>query len=198
MKTSILAIRDILLTKQVRTFSARDLGSLLGLSKRMALYYLEKGIKEGLFSQVKRGCYFLKTNPPSEPEIANQLYRPSYVSFEYALAYYNILPEMVYTITSATTKPTREFSVNKKNYRYTTIKPSAYTGYEMKVIEERRFLIAEPEKALADYLYTVSLGRRALSERLELSSLSINKIKIYTALFASKSLETLVIKLLDK
>lgn len=198
MTISSLAIRDALLAKHLRTFSAREFGALLSLSDRQTLYYLEKGVKDGLFTQVKRGLYYLKTDPPFELEIANQLYQPSYVSLEYALAYHNLLPEMVYIITSATTKPTREFLVEDKIYRYTTIKPSAYTGYELKIVDGKRFLIADPEKAVADYLYAVSLGRRSLSERLDLSTTDINKIKTYADLFASKSLTTLVFKLLSK
>ncbi len=198
MKKSLLAIRDTLLAKHLPIFSAREFGVLLSLSNRQTLYYLQKGAENGLFIQAKRGIYYLKTDPPSELEIANQLYRPSYISFEFALAYYNLLPEMVYTITSATTKPTREYTVETKIFRYTTIKLSAYTGYEMKVANHKRFFIAEPEKAIVDYLYAVSLGRRALSERLDLSTVDIKKIKIYTTLFASKSLNALVTKVFQK
>ncbi|MDP1721674.1 MAG: hypothetical protein Q8L37_00540 [Candidatus Gottesmanbacteria bacterium] len=198
MKTSFLGIRDTLLAKHLPIFSAREFGVLLSLSNRQTLYYLQKGTENGLFIQAKRGMYYLKTDPPSELEIANQLYRPSYLSFEFALAYYNILPDMVYTITSATTKPTREYMVDSKSFRYTTIKLRAYTGYEMKVADHKRFFIADPEKAIVDYLYAVSLGRRALSERLDLSTVDVNKVKIYTKLFASKSLNALVAKVFDK
>ena len=190
-----LSIRDKLIFKQVRTFSARELGGLLSLSSRQTLYYLKKGVTDGLFIKVKRGSYYLKTDPPTELEIANQLCRPSYVSFEYALAFYNLLPEMVYTITSATTKSTRQYSTDTRSFQYTSIKTQAFTGYTLKIEENHRFLIADPEKAVVDYLYLVSLGRRALSERLDLSIVKINKIKFYARLFASKSLDALITKL---
>ena len=172
MAISSLSIRKILLESNTRVFSARELGELLNLSSRQSLYYLEKGLKEGLFSQIKRGLYSLKNDLPSELEIANRLYRPSYVSFEYALAYYNLVPEMVYKVTSATTKTTREFVTSDKTYSYSTIKPEAYTGYELKIIDEKRFLMAEVEKAVIDYLYLVSLNKRAWLERLDLSSVN--------------------------
>lgn len=192
MAISSLNIRKTLLENRVRVFSTREMGELLKLSSRQSLYYLEKGLREGLFCQLKRGLYSLKNDLPSEPEIANRLYRPSYVSFEYALAYYNLIPEMVYKLTSATTKTTREFTIEGKTFSYSTIKPGAYTGYELKVIEEKRFLIAEKEKAVVDYLYLVSLDKRALLERLDLSSVNKNKIKFYANLFNNKSLNKLI------
>src|SRR3989344_4187503 len=192
MTMSIMTIRDALLHKGLHTFTARELEEVLKLSPRRTLYYLEKGQSNGLLTQLKRGLYCLKTDPPSELEIANRLYRPSYVSFEYALAHYNILPEMVYVITSATTKPTREFNVGEKTYRFTTIKKSVYTGHVLIISNQKLYLMAEPEKALTDYLYTVCVGRRAMSERLTTSSLDRTKVNSYAKLFSRPSLIQLI------
>ena len=152
--------------------------------------------------RLKRGVYALKTDPPNEEEIANVLYQPSYISFEYALAHYNILPEMTYTVTSATTKPTRLFTCNKTAYSYRTIKESAYTGYSLVKKENRSFLLAEPEKALVDYLYFVSLGKHRLNDRLlihlkeqnyyKTGDLRKETIITYTKLFDHEQLEKLV------
>lgn len=192
MKYTVLMIRDTLLNKKIRTFTARELASLFSMSPRKSLYYLEHGLQTGLFTKLKRGMYSLKTDPPTEQEIANQLYRPSYLSYEYALAYYNILPEMVYTITSATTKSTRSFVVGEKTYSYTSIKATAYTGYELKMVNDQRFLIAEPEKAFVDYLYLVVLGRRQTNDRLDIRRLDRKKVKTYAKLFKRKKLLTLI------
>lgn len=192
MRSTILAIRNKILEKKIRIFSTREFGSLLLMSPRKSLYYLEKGKEKGLFIQLKRGLYCLRTDPPTDQEIANQLYRPSYLSFEYALAYHNIIPEMVYTLTSATTKLTREFVVEDKTYSYTAIKISAYTGYEMKLTGDQPYAIAEPEKALADFLYLVSLGRRQVQDRLRLVTINTQKVKEYAKLFHRPSLLALV------
>lgn len=194
-----MAIRDSILKKRMRVFTGRDLRELLSWSPRQALYYLSAGTKSGLFLQLKRGLYCLQTDPPSETEVANALYRPSYISFEYALAFYSILPDMVYTVTSATTRSTREFVIAQKSYQYTTIKVGAYTGYELKIFNnDERYLIADPEKALTDYLYAVSLGRRALSERLDVSRVNKKKVEAYASLFARDSLMRLVAKIFHK
>ena len=40
--------------------------------------------------------------------IANSIYSPSYISFESALSYYNIIPEAVFSVTSATSLKTNK------------------------------------------------------------------------------------------
>lgn len=151
-----------------------------------------------MLTRLKKGFYILKTDPPSEEEIANALYKPSYLSFEYALAYYNIIPEMVYQVTSATTKPTRLFTTGHLVFSYYTIKQDIYTGYILAQRGEKRFYIAEPEKALVDYLYMISLGQRvvsgsrSLNDRLELRSLNHGKISSYASLYNWSKLDKLV------
>jgi len=194
MKINSLQIRERLLEKNLLLFGAKELGGLLRLSRRRRLYYLEKGLADGLLVKLKRGLYCLKTDRPAEAEIANRLYRPSYLSFEYALAAYNLLPEMVYAVTSATAKTTRNFLIEGKQYQYTAVKPAAFTGYEMRIVGGVRCLAADPEKALVDYLYLVSLGRRAISDRLAVAGLSRTKVYQYSRLFNRPSLAGLAAK----
>src|SRR2546429_112334 len=124
-----LQVRETLLDKKVRTFTTRDFENIFRTSPTRAKYFLETQTDEGLLTRLKRGIYALKTDLPSAEVIANSLYRPSYISFDYALAYWGLIPEMPYAITSATTKPTRDFIANNRAFSYFTIKPEAYTGY---------------------------------------------------------------------
>src|SRR5581483_9547970 len=116
----------------------------------------------------------------------------SYISFEYALAFYHILPEMVYAVTSATSKATRTFTVADKIFAYLTIKKKAFTGYVPAQREGRTVLIADPEKAVADYFYFVALGKKEINERLNLSALDKKKITEYAKLFQRPKLEQLL------
>lgn len=192
-----LFIREELLKRGIYTFIPLEFERIFNLSPLKTKYFLEKESQAGLLLRLKKGLYTLKTDMPSEEEIANKLYRPSYISFEYALAYYNILPEMPYTLTSATTKVTRNFIISEKNFSYFTIKKIAYTGYQpIKKADGRVFLIAEPEKALVDYLYFVSLNKKPFNDRLILSSLDKEKILKYADLYKRKGLTKLIKKLL--
>ena len=190
-----LSIREELLKKRIFIFTPRDFERAFQLPKPKAKYFLEKESVGGLFVRLKKGLYGLKTDLPHEEEIANRLYQPSYLSFEYALGHYNILPEMTYSVTSATTKSTRTFVVAGKTFSYLTIKKEAYTGYLLLKKDNQVFLMAEAEKALVDYLYFVILGKKPINDRLNLASLKKEKVRQYARLYQKASLSRLIEKL---
>lgn len=193
-----LSVREELLKRKIRIFTNQQFALVFNLASYQTEYSLNRLVKDGLLTRLKKGIYVLKISPPSEEEIANVLYQPSYISFEYALAYYSIIPEMTYQIASATTKPTRLFTVGHNSFAYYTIKLEAYTGYILAQRGERRFYIAEPEKALVDYLYIISLGQRSLlggrsiNDRMELKSLDKEKILIFAGLYDWPKLDRLI------
>jgi len=63
-------------------------------------------VKKGKLLRLKKGVYAFgeeyRMNSIDMVSVANILYAPSYVSFDYALSYYGRIPERVYAITSAT------------------------------------------------------------------------------------------------
>lgn len=183
-----LQVREELLKRNMRVFTPEEFSRIFQAPAYTIKYFLEEQTSQGLFLRLKKGVYALKTDFPSEEEIANAFYKPSYISFEYALAYYDMLPEMPYGITSATTKPTRLFTTQYMSFSYYTIKQEAYTGYSLVKAENKSFLIADREKALADYLYFVSIGERTLNERLILKDIDKKKLLNYVGLFKRKKL----------
>jgi len=119
-------------------------------------------IKEGFLEQVKRGLYIAgPAITPSRPEpflVANHILGPSYVSLESALAYYGLIPEKVYEISSVTTKAKRKFSTPLGVFSYTKL-PLPYYSYGIRSVEvdsQHLFLIASPEKALFDKIITTA------------------------------------------
>jgi len=190
-----IQIREELLNRGITIFTPQEFERIFKLPDYKAKYFLEEESKRGLFQRLKKGLYTLKTDLPSEEEIANRLYKPSYISFEYALAYYNIIPEMTYQITSATTKSTRLFTIEHSSFAYYTIKLEAYTGYTLVQRGEKRFYMADPEKALVDYLYFVALGKKPVNERLNTSFLDKNKLLKYANVFNRDKLVKLVQKI---
>lgn len=191
-----LRVQEALLERGITVFTGAEFQRLFQTTPTQTKKFLEDYTKRGLLQRLKRGLYALQLHPPSEEEIANALLHPSYISFEYALAYHNIMPEMVYTITSATTKNTRSFVIEDKTFTYYTIKKEAYTGYTaIKKGERQRILIAEPEKALVDYLYFVSLKKKPVNDRLRLTHLNLKKVREYATLFNRPTLMELVKKL---
>lgn len=187
-----LLVREELLKRRIRIFSNLEFAQIFRLSPHQAEYELNKLTKEGLLARLKRGCYMLKTDPLSDEEVANALYKPSYLSFEYAISRYGIIPESPYGLTSATTNPTRLFTRDHQAYSYYTIKQKAYTGYYLDTSGNKKALIAEPEKALADYLYFVAIGQRFWNDRFDVSQLDKNKLIKYAKLFNRKKVIELI------
>lgn len=190
-----LLVREELLNRGLRVFTPLDFSRIFPRSQDQIRYFLETQTKQGLFIRLKRGLYALKTDLPGDEEIANVLYKPSYISFEYALAKYGIIPESPYNITSATTRPTRLFTITRLAYSYYTIKQKTYTGYFLDTSANRKVLIAEPEKALADYLYFVAIGQKFWNDRFDTSRLDKEKLKDYSKLFDREKVLKLVEKL---
>lgn len=193
-----LEVREKLLETGVKIFTPSDFRAVFGTSPQKTKYFLETQVKSGLLVRFKKGLYGLKTDLPNEEYLANRLYTPSYISFEYALSHYGIIVESVYHVTSATTKPTRLYKTPQMAYFYYTIKKEAYTGYFLEESQKEAYLIAEPEKALADYLYFVNLGKKSLLDRFYLFRINKDKLLYYIELFRRRELNALVKEVYDK
>jgi predicted transcriptional regulator of viral defense system len=118
-------------------------------------------IRQGMIIRVKKGLYVFgdsyRRYPYSKELLANLVYGPSYLSLDYALAYYGIIPERVEALTSVTLSRSRRFHTPVGLFLYRQIAPRAYeTGaVRVEAEHEQAFLIASPEKALADKIVAV-------------------------------------------
>lgn len=81
--------------------------------------------------------------------IANKIYKPSYISFETALAYYGLIPESVYAVTSASTRRTYKFETQIARFAYRTIQKRLFFGYSI----SNHIRMAFMEKAILDFFY---------------------------------------------
>jgi predicted transcriptional regulator of viral defense system len=113
-------------------------------------------LAKGTIIRVKKGLYVfgesLRRRPYCRELLANLIYGPSYVSLEYALHYHGLTPERVETVTSVTCGRSRTFDTPVGMYSYRMIPLEAFcTGMDRVELDDgRSFLIATPEKALAD------------------------------------------------
>jgi predicted transcriptional regulator of viral defense system len=121
--------------------------------------------KKGDLIRLKKGSYVVSpkihNQPISKELIANHLYGPSYISFESALSFYNLIPERVLTTRSMTIKRSRKFLTPLGSFEYTTA-PKRYfeIGIQQNIINEKyAFLIASPEKAICDLIVASSRNR---------------------------------------
>ena len=109
--------------------------------------------------RVKKGLYCFgepfRKEPLSREYLANLIYGPSYVSLEYALSHHGLIPERVETVTSVTTRRSRDFDTPFGAFSYRMLNGPRYAvGAILETAGKTPFLIASPEKALADKVWT--------------------------------------------
>ena len=113
-------------------------------------------LRKGEIIRVKKGLYIFgaqhRRSPYCRELLANLIYGPSCISLEYALHYYGLIPERVETITSVTCGRSRSFDTPVGYFSYRSIPLNAYRiGIDrIELPDGRAFLMALPEKALAD------------------------------------------------
>jgi len=182
--------------KKISIFTPLEFKRVFNVSSYAVQWFIKTHTKKGLFVKLRSGLYILADYPPNHYLIANRLYEPSYISLDAALSFYEIIPETIYTITSVTTKTTREFKAGNIRFVYHKIKKAAFTGYRLIKYLDNTILIAEPEKALADYLYFVALKKRSLHyERLDLNKIKKTRLLNHVKLFKQPKMIKLVKKI---
>lgn len=169
-------------------FTPQDLANLLGGSEVSRRFLLTRAVKRGDVLKLRRSVYALTSSPPGDMQVANALYVPSYVSFNYALSHYHLIPESVYAITSATPRSSTSFHALGKRFTYHHLRPDAFTGYRAERVNDQTVWIAEPEKAVVDVLYFAVLGKLGRPDRLDTSGLSERKMRAFAKLFGREDL----------
>jgi hypothetical protein len=133
-------------------------------------------LKKGLYIKNDTSNYII-----SEKIAANLLYGPSYISLEYALSYYNLIPERVEAITSVTTKRKKTFNTPIGTFLYYSVQMKYYS-FGVKWLREknkRGYFIASPEKAVIDKLYFENAFHSQNDMRIYLlENLRIDKAKL--------------------
>lgn len=125
---------------------------------------------------IVRGIYETDANIPGY-YLAPIIYGPSYLSFEFALAYHSLIPEAVYNFTSATfeKKKAKQYKTPYGIFTYRDVPSDAYSlGITLYSENGYGFQIASPEKAICDQLYKMS----PLKNKSELESLLFEDLRI--------------------
>lgn len=136
-------------------------------------------LAQGKLLHIRRGLYCLTDvvgylTKPHPYELAQYIYGPSYISLESALSFHKLIPERVYTVTSVTSKRTKEFRTPLGVFSYLHLPPESFYT-EVELIEENgyKFFLAKPWKAICDYIYIYKKDWSNLEPLLE--SLRINR-----------------------
>ncbi len=135
-------------------------------------------IKNKDIVRVKKGLYVLGkeyNKPYNKFVLANLIYGPSYITGQTALAFWNMIPERVELIISMTTKRKKQFETPVGRFSYLYCPKKAFNiGIQLEDAgDQKKFLIASPEKALCDMTATQThiSTQKEMKEFLELMRL---------------------------
>lgn len=143
-------------------------------------------VKSGDLIPIIKGLYETDRMVPGY-YLAGILYGPSYLSFEFALAWHNLIPEAVYTFTSATCgkKRKKRYETPFGVFSFRDVPVSAFPyGTELREENGYGYVIASAEKAICDQLYTCS----PCSNRTELRQLLFDDQRIDEIAFSNLNL----------
>ena len=161
---------------------------------------LTRWCRKGLLVRLRNEYYAFpeyRQVPDFAHYVANQIYKPSYISLQSALSIYGMIPEEVVQLTSVSTLKTAHFTNPFGTFHYQNVKESLYFGYEISAMPDGHgVLLATPEKALLDFLYLNPFYKNEQDlEELRLDGdfmkyeLNMKRFSDYLSRFSSHSLE---------
>jgi len=197
----------IKLRGSLKDFTIFSLHDILQIDPTFHRRRLNDWQNKGYIKKVIKGFYIFSDLALNENvlfEIANRIYKPSYVSLEMALFHYHLIPESAYGVTSVSTRRTYEFKTSFAEFSYKTIRAKLFFGYEIQTYNQKAFKIAQPEKAILDYFYL----NPHLKDEKDFESLRVNpgtffekidtkKLMDHLKIFSQKSLGDKVRRFLD-
>ena len=164
--------------------------------------------RRGDILRLKRGWYTLADHDRkvvADPlVIATHMVMPSYVSLEWALSHYGLIPEQARVITSVTTQKTQGYVTPIATFQYRSIKVQGFGGFvEKKTSDGFVYFLATPEKAVVDFLYyhlsemdpeNTDIFEKSYRFQ-HLDTLSWDRVFAFAAQLGSKKLGVIVAKL---
>jgi hypothetical protein len=156
--------------------------------------FIGRLIKKGHVLRIKKGLYVwseeLEPAGYANEVLSNLIYGPSYVSLEYALSFYGLIPERVETLTAVTFQKNKTFRNPAGSFEYVHLYKGAYAvGITLHALgHDETCLMASPEKALLD---TIALRVKKIDANTPLSQLLHDDMRIEQEEFAKLNVEAL-------
>ena len=148
----------------------------------------------GLLSRVAEGIYLNKLVRDSAPEDFIKLLRPnSYVSLESALSHWGLSTQSPVALTCVTTGKPKEHRAPEFTITFRTISKRLFWGFIEKQTRYSNYAIAEPEKALLDWIYlSLQAGLTPNLDEIEFKSIDKQKLVKYASKYPGTVRNTLM------
>jgi len=156
----ISGIKEQTKLEQLPLFNKDTASILIGKTGNNLDKKIERLLKKNYLVSLKKSWYVSKPFLDKQVSLknyteylANKLRAPSYLSLEYVLSKYNLIPEEINIWTSITTKSTRSYENDLGVFNYKSIKNNLFTGYREIESRGNSVYIANKAKAVFDFLY---------------------------------------------
>lgn len=156
--------------------------------------------RRGLIERVAEKTYFNHLTPNSSPRnLVNVLRKDAYISLESALREYGISSQSPRVLTCVTPERSRELRSKTIRIKYRNLSPNLYWGFVRKATRYGDYLIAEPEKAVLDWVYlNLKAGVSPDFDEFDLRRLNKEKLLQYARRFPSTVYHHLISALVSK
>lgn len=199
LQLSPITIAQKLSRYDLFTFTSRTLADLFKLDKFQTSNLLQRMEQVGLVARIEQGKYVLLGLTPekvlSNPfYIGSNLVTPSYVSFWSALHFHGLTEQAPRQIFIAICRRKSELTFNKMKFKFITINPKIFFGYQRVYHAELPVVIADEAKAILDslslpqYAGGITEVAKALAIAVEEKRLDIPTLVEYAGRFESQSL----------
>lgn len=164
---------------------------------------ISRWIKQGLIRKIRKGLFVFCDQEKllDIKELASMIVEPSYLSLESALWMAGLIPEVVFGTTCITTKSPIEYQTYLGLITYRHLSPELYFGYKSVQSPNKSYYLAEPEKALLDYLYlTPSIDNRDAVVELRIDPDTFNhlnqvKLDKYLGIFGNNRVAHIIVQM---
>jgi predicted transcriptional regulator of viral defense system len=176
-----------------------ETASKYSLSKAAVTKALNRLKERGLVEKAADGLYLNKLAASvSARDIVNELNPDSYISLGTALAEWGLSSQNPVATTCVTTSRGRKIKADSIEIVYRKINRELFWGYNEKKGRYRDYKIAEPEKALLDWIYFhLKDGLPVQFDEIQFEKLSRSRLVDYAKKYPSTVVQTLFFPLLE-
>lgn len=157
-----------------------DLMKLTGHNYPACRMAASRLVKMGLLIRIGKELFGNSLLGFSPEEAACTAYAPSYLSCEYVLSRVGVIDQMPVVITAVTLNRGKRMRVGGTTVEYRHLRRGLFWGY----VVERESFIAEPEKALLDWIYfSIRKNDRLALDEINWENIERSKFEEYAARF---------------
>jgi predicted transcriptional regulator of viral defense system len=178
----------------------KEFASKSRISESAVKKALRRHAAKGILEEVSRGLYLNTLASGFSPrDVVNVVRTNSYISLESALAEWGISTQHPVALTCVSTLDARTIKTKSLNISYRKINEALFWGFQEEKTRYSTYKIAEPEKALLDWIYfSHNDGLPVVLDEFRFENLSRSRLVDYAKKYPSTVLKTLYFPLLEK